>query len=184
MSFQASKQVKPGNNISSTVKIIKCFLGGLGKNYTLQRKSNTPSHIPKEKVTVNEVMETHDMWCYGDFNTWQSNRQSRAITWDRQWRGIVKPFQPVFQSNITQLSFQLGKKYFTEKVIVLWDLQRDLILGIHWQFNYKISCNWNMNGHHYITQNNTYICTSIPLSIAKPIVHNAGAFIYNPDAYG
>ena len=58
ISFQVSKQVNPGDDISSTIKIINCFLGKLGKNYTLQKKSNTPSNILKQEVTVNEVMET------------------------------------------------------------------------------------------------------------------------------
>ena len=58
ISFQASKQVKPGDDISSTVKMLKCFLSKLGNHYTLQVKSNTLSDIPKQEVTVNEVMET------------------------------------------------------------------------------------------------------------------------------
>ena len=51
ISFQASNQVKLGDDISSTVQMIKCFLSELGKNYTLQ-SSNTQSNIPKQEVTV------------------------------------------------------------------------------------------------------------------------------------
>ena len=58
VSFQATKQVKQSDDISSTVKMMKHFLGKLGENYTLQKKSNTPFNIPKEEVTVNGVMET------------------------------------------------------------------------------------------------------------------------------
>ena len=78
------------------------------------------------------------------------------------------------------LIFQLGKKHFTDKLIVLQNLWRDLILSLNWQSNYKISCNWNINGHHYITHDNTYLCTSILLTIAKLIVCNAGAFYLQP----
>ena len=81
------------------------------------------------------------------------------------------------------LTFQLGKKHFTDKFIVLWNLQKDLILGLNWQSNCKISCNWNIKRHHYITHNNTYSCTSIPSLIAKPIVHNERAFHYISEAY-
>ena len=53
------------------------------------------------------------------------------------------------------------------------------ILGLNWQSNYKIGCNWNINGHHYITHN-TYLCSSIPLTITKPIVQNAVPFYLQP----
>ena len=36
ISFQAFKQVKPGGDISSAIKAIKCILSKLSKNYTLQ----------------------------------------------------------------------------------------------------------------------------------------------------
>ena len=59
ISFQVSKQVKPGDDISSTANIIKCFLGKIGKKYTFQKRSNTPSSIPKlQEIAVNKVMET------------------------------------------------------------------------------------------------------------------------------
>ena len=65
------------------------------------------------------------------------------------------------------LTLKLGNKYFTDKFIVLQDLQRNLILGIRWQFNYKIGCNWNISGHHYMTHNNSYLCISIPSKATK-----------------
>ena len=68
------------------------------------------------------------------------------------------------------LTFNLGNKYFTGKVIVLTELPRNLILGLNWHFNYKIGCNWNINGHQYMAHNSNYFCTSIPLKVTKPIV--------------
>ena len=39
--------------------MIKCFLGKIGKTYSLQKRLNTPSDIPKlQEVAVPEVMET------------------------------------------------------------------------------------------------------------------------------
>ena len=70
----------------------------------------------------------------------------------------------------------IRKEVFTDKFIVLWDLWRDLILGLNLQFKYKIGCNWNVNGHQYKVQNNTFTCTIVPLTVTKPIVWNAGAF--------
>ena len=74
------------------------------------------------------------------------------------------------------LTLQLVKKHFTDKLIVLPDLQRDLISGLNLEFNYKIGYNWEINGHQYIPCKNTYLCTSILLTITKPMVPNAGTF--------
>ena len=76
--------------------------------------------------------------------------------------------------------FKVGKKYFTDMFIVLQDLQRDLILELNWQFNYKIDCNWNINSLQDITHNKTYLCISLPSTITKPILQTAGAFYLQP----
>ena len=47
ISFKASKQVKPCDDISPTVNTIQHLLGKIGEKYTLQMKSNTSSDIPK-----------------------------------------------------------------------------------------------------------------------------------------
>ena len=51
---------------------------------------------------------------------------------------------------------RLGNKYFINKLMILQDLHRDLILGLNWQFNYKIGCIWNINEHQGMTHNNNY----------------------------
>ena len=59
ISLQASKQVKPGDGISLPINTIKHLLSKIGEQYTLQKKLNTPSDIPKsQEGAVNEVMET------------------------------------------------------------------------------------------------------------------------------
>ena len=59
ISFQVSKQVKSGDDISSTVNMIKSFLSKKGEKYTLQKKSNTLSEISKSQgAAVHEVMDT------------------------------------------------------------------------------------------------------------------------------
>ena len=80
---------------------------------------------------------------------------------------------PIWQCYLT---FKLGNKYFTDKVIFLSDLHKDLVLRLNWQFNYKIGCNWNINGHQYMVHNINYLYTSIALKVTKPIIWNAGAF--------
>ena len=80
---------------------------------------------------------------------------------------------PIHQCHLT---FKLGNKCFTDKFIVLKFMQRNLILGLNWQSNYKIGCNWNVTGQQHITYKSEYLCVSILLTDAKPIIHNAGAF--------
>ena len=48
------------------------------------------------------------------------------------------------------------------------------MLQINCQFNYKIGCNWNINGHQYMTHNNNYLCISIPSKVKKSLVWNEG----------
>ena len=78
------------------------------------------------------------------------------------------------------LTFRLGNKSFMDKFIVLKDLQQNLILRCKWQANYKIGCNWNVNGHQYITHNNKYLHTSTSSAESKPIICIAGALYLQP----
>ena len=52
------------------------------------------------------------------------------------------------------LILRLGNKQFTSMSIILWKLHKNIILGLIWQYNKITSCNWNVNGHQYITHNN------------------------------
>ena len=84
---------------------------------------------------------------------------------------------PVGQCDLT---FRLGNEQFTNRFIVLWDLHRNIILGLNWQCNYRIGCNWNIKGQQYITHNNKFLCTSIPSSNTKVIIYNSGSAILPP----
>ena len=46
ISFQASQQIKVGDDISLSVNKIKHFLSKIGEKYSLQKKSNTLSNAP------------------------------------------------------------------------------------------------------------------------------------------
>ena len=69
------------------------------------------------------------------------------------------------------LTSRLGNKQFADRFIVLQDLQRNLILGLNWQYNYRIGCNWNVSGQWYIAHNNFYAlaqhCQLPPKSISQ-----------------
>ena len=78
------------------------------------------------------------------------------------------------------LTFKVKNMYFTDKFIVLQDLCRDLKLRLNWQFNYKMCCNWNINGHQYMMHNTTYLCTSIPLKVKHLFFEMQDHFTYNP----
>ena len=81
------------------------------------------------------------------------------------------------------LTFRLGNKEFTDRFIVLQDICRNIISGLNWKYNYRISCNWNVNGQQYITHNNKFLCTSTASSNMVPIVWNSGAFILLQEVY-
>ena len=44
------------------------------------------------------------------------------------------------------VKFKLGKVEFNDVFIILNNLQRDIIPGLPWQCNYRISCTWNREG--------------------------------------
>ena len=41
------------------------------------------------------------------------------------------------------VKFQLGKVIFNDRFLILDNLKQDMILGLPWQSNYKIGCDWN-----------------------------------------
>ena len=84
---------------------------------------------------------------------------------------------PIGQCDLT---FRLGSKHFTNRFISLWNLCRNIIFGLNWQCNYKIGCNWNSNCQQYITHNKKFLCTSIPSSSIKQIIHNSGSAMLPP----
>ena len=61
------------------------------------------------------------------------------------------------------------------KFIGLQDLQRNLILGLKWQCNYRIGCNWNVNGQQCITNNKTFHPLAQLHQKMTPIILNGGA---------
>ena len=86
---------------------------------------------------------------------------------------------PVGQCDLT---FRLGNKQSTNKLIILWDLCRNIIVGINWQCDYRIGCNWNINGQQDITHNNKFLWTNIPSSHTEPIVCNSGSTMFPPSS--
>ena len=47
--------------------------------------------------------------------------------------------------------FKLGKVEFNDVFVILNNIQWDIILGLPWQCNYRISCTWNREGKHFLT---------------------------------
>ena len=54
------------------------------------------------------------------------------------------------------LKFQIGKVVFHDRFVILKNLQCDIILGLPWQWNYRIGCTWNWEGKHLITIKNQF----------------------------
>ena len=59
------------------------------------------------------------------------------------------------------IKFLLGKVVFHDRFIILNNLKQDMILGLPWQSNYKIGCNWNREGKHFITIKGQFLALSI-----------------------
>ena len=78
------------------------------------------------------------------------------------------------------LTLRLGSKQFIDSFIFLQELHRNIILEFNWQCNYRIGCNWNVNGHLYITHNKKIVYTSTASSNKEPIFENAGAITLPP----
>ena len=67
------------------------------------------------------------------------------------------------------VKFKLGKVEFNGVFIILNNLQRDIIVGLPWQHNYRISCTWNRGGKHFLTIKNKFLALSITPQASKQL---------------
>ena len=51
-----------------------------------------------------------------------------------------------------------------------------MILGLPWQSNYKIGCNWNREGKHFITIKGQFLALSIKLHVICQLAKTKGQF--------
>ena len=72
------------------------------------------------------------------------------------------------------IKFQLGKVVFHDRFIILDNLKWDMILGLPWQSNYKIGCNWNREGEHFITIKGQFLALSIKLHVIWKLAKTKG----------
>ena len=72
------------------------------------------------------------------------------------------------------IHFQLGKVVFHDRFIILNNLKQDMILGLPWQSSYKIGCNWNTEGKHFITIKGQFLALSIKLHVIWQLAKTKG----------
>ena len=72
------------------------------------------------------------------------------------------------------LKFRIGKMEFNDVFVILNNLQRDIILGLQWQCNYRIGCMWNREGKHFLTIKNKFLSLSITPQSPKQLVKSKG----------
>ena len=77
-------------------------------------------------------------------------------------------------------TIRLGNNQFSNRLIILEELHRNIILGLNWQCKYRIGCNCNINGQQYIAHNNKFLCMSIPSSNTEPVIQNSGSVMLPP----
>ena len=68
------------------------------------------------------------------------------------------------------IKFKLGKVEFNDIFVILNNLQRDIILSLPWQHNYRIGCTWNREGKHFLTIKNKFLALSITPQSSKQLV--------------
>ena len=68
------------------------------------------------------------------------------------------------------LKFKVGKIDFNDMFFILNSLQRDIILGLPWQCNYRIGCMWNREGKHFLTIKNKFLALNITPQLLKQLV--------------
>ena len=74
------------------------------------------------------------------------------------------------------LRFKIGKVVFNDVFIILNNLQCDIILGLPWQWNYRIGCAWNWEGKHFITIKNKFLALSITPPMSRQLAITKGQY--------
>ena len=154
------------NEAKSTKELKLCFKCG-GPHF--QSRYMKKSYLNNKSPNYKKTDHSHKLW-----QNYHNGGQFPTATISFQVSMQVKPGDDI-SSTVNMIKFffsKIGEKYSLQKksLIVLQDLQRDLILGQNWQFNYKTGCNWNIIGPECMTHYNNYLCTSIPSTVTKPIV--------------
>ena len=72
------------------------------------------------------------------------------------------------------LKFKVGKIEFNDMFVILNNLQRDIILRLPWQCNYRIGCTWNREGKHLLTIKNKFLALSLTLQSPNQLVKAKG----------
>ena len=72
------------------------------------------------------------------------------------------------------LKFKVGKKVFNDVFVILNNLQRDIILGLPWQHNYRIGCTWNREGKHLLTIENKFLALSVTSQSPSQLIETKG----------
>ena len=72
------------------------------------------------------------------------------------------------------LQFQLGNVVFHDRFVIMDNLQCYIILGLPWHCNYRIGCNWNQGGKHFITIKNQFLALSIAPHVLRQLSRTKG----------
>ena len=72
------------------------------------------------------------------------------------------------------LQFQLGNVVFHDIFVILDNLQHDIIPGLPWQHNYRIGCNWNREGKHFISIKSQFLALSIAPQVIRQLAGTKG----------
>ena len=72
------------------------------------------------------------------------------------------------------LKFKVGKIDFNDVFVILNNLQRDIILRLPWQCNYRIGCMWNREGKHLLTIKIKFLALSLTSQSPNQLIKTKG----------
>ena len=126
---------------SDTVVISKAFLQGKRATY----------QVTVENVISSALLDTVISKKF--FRSLPQTPQLLKVFLHKVPSAIGANLDPIGQCDLT---FRFGNKQFMGRFIILQELHRNIILELNCQCNYRIGCNWNINGQQYITHNNKF----------------------------
>ena len=74
------------------------------------------------------------------------------------------------------LKFQPGKVIFNDRFVILSNLKWDVILGLLWQSNYKIGCDWKREGNNFLSIKGQFLDNSISQGTTRQLAKMKGQY--------
>ena len=119
--------------------INKLFMGGFHALYHLQIGELKTAALLDTGASINAISSKFFRSLYQQLKIIPTNR--KVVSADGNSLGAVGK---------VNLKFKLGKVIFIDRFAILDNLKWDIIPGLPWLSNYRIGCDWNKDGKHFL----------------------------------